>query len=133
VSLLAGKSAIVSGVGPGLGQAIALAMAREGAAVTLAARSVDYLDDVAGQITGAGGRAVAVPTDITDLDQCRNLVAQAAAAHGGVDVLVNSAFRPDVFQRFETVDLQQWRAMFDVNVFGTLQLTQQAIPRLKES
>jgi NAD(P)-dependent dehydrogenase (short-subunit alcohol dehydrogenase family) len=130
--LLQGKVAIVSGVGPGLGQEIALAFAREGAAVALGARTETFLKEVAARIEEGGGRAVAVPTDITDAGQCHNLVARCVDEFGGLDCLVNSAFRPDVFRKFERVDLADWRAIFDVNVFGTLQLTQAAIPALKE-
>jgi NAD(P)-dependent dehydrogenase (short-subunit alcohol dehydrogenase family) len=120
---------VVSGVGPGLGQAIAKALAREGGRVLLAARSADYLKEVAAEIEAAGGKAEPVPTDVTDAEQCRALIAAA----GPVDVLVNSAFRPDVFQPFERVDLNDYRAIFDVNVFGSLQLTQAAIPAMKDN
>jgi NAD(P)-dependent dehydrogenase (short-subunit alcohol dehydrogenase family) len=130
--LLRDKVAIISGVGPGLGREIALAFAREGATVALGARTEAFLKEVAAQIEEAGGRAVAVPTDITDAAQCRNLVERCVAEYGGLDCLVNSAFRPDVFRKFERVDLADWRGIFDVNVWGTLQLTQAAIPALKE-
>jgi NAD(P)-dependent dehydrogenase (short-subunit alcohol dehydrogenase family) len=130
--LLQDKVAIISGVGPGLGQEIALAFAREGAAVVLGARTGAFLKEVAGRIEEAGGRAVAVPTDITDAGQCQRLVDRGVEEFGGLDCLVNSAFRPDVFRKFERVDLAEWRAIFEVNVWGTLQLTHAAIPALKE-
>jgi NAD(P)-dependent dehydrogenase (short-subunit alcohol dehydrogenase family) len=110
-----------------------MALAREGASVALAARSANYLDEVAAAITDLGGRALAVPTDVTDRNQCANLVSRAGEEFGGVDVLVNSAFRPDVFKTFEAVDLDRWREIFDVNVFGSLQLTQAALPALKDT
>src|SRR4051812_21625249 len=66
VPLLDGRVAIVSGVGPGLGQANAKALAREGATVVLAARSTEYLAEVADEIVAAGGNALAVPTNIVD-------------------------------------------------------------------
>jgi NAD(P)-dependent dehydrogenase (short-subunit alcohol dehydrogenase family) len=125
MGLLDGKTCVVSGVGPGMGQATAKALAREGARVFLAARSKDVLDRVADEI---GDRAVVVPTDITDRAQCDALVEAA----GTIDVLVNSAFKPDVFQPFVRVDLEEYRSIFEVNVFGTLQLTQAAIPAMKE-
>jgi NAD(P)-dependent dehydrogenase (short-subunit alcohol dehydrogenase family) len=129
--LLDGKVAIVSGVGPGLGQAIARAFAREGAAVALAARTEEYLEEVAGEIEADGGRALPVPTNLVDADQCARLVGVTARELGGIDVLVNSAFRMDPFQPFAEVDLVRWRKVFDVNVFGSLQLTQAAVPALK--
>jgi NAD(P)-dependent dehydrogenase (short-subunit alcohol dehydrogenase family) len=129
--LLQDKVAIISGVGPGLGREIALAFAREGAAVVLGARTESFLDEVAGTITDAGGRALPVATDITDPEDCRRIVERGVAEFGRIDCLVNSAFRPDVFRTFEKVDLNAWRAIFDVNVFGTLQLTQAVLPQLK--
>jgi NAD(P)-dependent dehydrogenase (short-subunit alcohol dehydrogenase family) len=130
--LLENKVAIVSGVGPGMGQATAKALAREGATVALAARSADYLEQVAKEIEAAGGTALPVPTDLVDPEQCQNLVDRTVAEFGGLDILVNAAFKPDVFRTFEEVDLEEWRKIFDVNVFGTLQLTQAAIPSMKD-
>jgi NAD(P)-dependent dehydrogenase (short-subunit alcohol dehydrogenase family) len=127
MGLLEGKVAIVSGVGPGLGQAIARAMARDGAKVALAARNETYLKEVASSLDDA----IAVPTDITDPDQCRRLVEQTGEHFGGVDILANCAFRPDSLKRFEDADLAEWRELFEVNVFGTLQLTQAAVPALR--
>lgn len=127
MGLLDGKTCVVSGVGPGLGQAIAKALAREGGRVVLAARSKDYLHRVAEEI-GQPDRTLVVPTDVTDREQCDALVDAA----GSIDVLVNSAFRPDVFQPFVRVDLNEYRSIFDVNVFGSLQLTQAAVGAMKE-
>ena len=129
--LLTDKVAIVSGVGPGLGHQIALAFAREGADVVLGARTESYLDEVAAKIEATGRRALAVPTNIVKPDACARIVAEAVEKFGRVDCLVNCAFRPDPFQRFEDVDLEIWRKIFDVNVFGTLQLTQAVLPQMK--
>jgi NAD(P)-dependent dehydrogenase (short-subunit alcohol dehydrogenase family) len=129
--LLEDKIAIISGVGPGLGRRLALAFAREGAAVVLGARTESFLKEVAGEIEAAGGRALPVATNIVDTEQCAAIVEAAVATYGRVDCLVNSAFRPDVFQRFEDVDLAKWRKIFDVNVFGTLQLTKAVLPAMK--
>jgi len=129
--LLKDKVAIVSGVGPGLGRATALALAREGAAVGLAARTEARVRDVADEIEAMGGRALPVPTNIADPDQCRRIADATAAEFGGLDVLVNSAFRRDPNQPFEDVDLERWRKVYDVNVFGSLHLTKAAIPHLK--
>ena len=130
--LLKDKVAIVSGVGPGLGKEIALAFAREGARVVLGARTASVLEDVASQINAGGGHAIVVPTDITDNQQCRGIVARTLQEFGRIDCLVNSAYRPDVFKKFEKVNLDDWRAIFEVNVFGTLQLTQAVIPAMQE-
>jgi NAD(P)-dependent dehydrogenase (short-subunit alcohol dehydrogenase family) len=130
--LLSGKVCVVSGVGPGLGRQAARALATHGAAVVLAARREASLTEVRSELEGLGARAISVPTNIVDPDACRRLMATATDEFGGVDVLVNNAFRPDVFQSFEDVDLTIWRKIVDVNVFGSLQMTRAALPHLRE-
>ncbi|HEY5245664.1 MAG TPA: SDR family oxidoreductase [Acidimicrobiales bacterium] len=129
--LLDGKVCVVSGVGPGLGRRAAVALATHGAAVVLAARRQSTLDDVAAEIDALGGRVCSMPTDITEPDQCERLIAFAAAELGGVDVLVNNAFRYDAFKTFEDVDLSIWRKIVDTNLFGSLQLTKAALPSMR--
>jgi NAD(P)-dependent dehydrogenase (short-subunit alcohol dehydrogenase family) len=131
--LLDGKVVVVSGVGPGLGQANARALAREGAAVVLAARNADYLAQVQAEIEASGGRALAVPTNLVDAAQVEALVARTVDTFGRIDGLVNNAFRMDTFQPFEDVDLTKWRKIFEVNVWGTLGLTQACVPHLKKA
>jgi NAD(P)-dependent dehydrogenase (short-subunit alcohol dehydrogenase family) len=130
--LLEGKVCVVSGVGPGLGRQAARALAAHGATLVLAARRQSSLDDVAHEVVGIGARAITVSTDITDASQCERLVARATEEFGGVDVLVNNAFRFDAFQSFEQVDLAIWRKIMDVNLFGTLQVTRAALPSMRE-
>jgi NAD(P)-dependent dehydrogenase (short-subunit alcohol dehydrogenase family) len=128
--LLEGKVAIVSGVGPGLGQANARALAREGATVVLAARNAEYLAEVQAGIESDGGRALAIPTNLVEAQQVEALVARTVDTYGRLDVLVNNAFRMDVMQPFEAVDLVKWRKIFEVNVWGALGLTQACVPHL---
>jgi NAD(P)-dependent dehydrogenase (short-subunit alcohol dehydrogenase family) len=129
--LLAGKVCVVSGVGPGLGRRAAVALAMHGAAVVVAARRQSTLDQVAAEIDELGGRVRSMPTDITDAEQCERLVAYATDELGGVDVLVNNAFRFDAFKTFEDVDLAIWRKIVDTNLFGSLQLTKAALPSMR--
>jgi NAD(P)-dependent dehydrogenase (short-subunit alcohol dehydrogenase family) len=131
--LLEGKVCIVSGIGPGLGRQLALACAREGADVVLGARTLSTLESVAGECEALGARTAVSPTDICDAEQCSRLVKTAVGTFGRLDVLVNSAFRPPEFTMFESADLAAWKSVTDTNVFGTLQLTQAALPALKES
>jgi NAD(P)-dependent dehydrogenase (short-subunit alcohol dehydrogenase family) len=131
--LLDGKVVIVSGVGPGLGQANAKALAREGASVVLAARNADYLAHVQAEIEGAGGRALAVPTNLVNDEQVQGLVDRTVAEFGRIDGLVNNAFRMDTFQPFDQVDLVKWRKIFDVNLWGSLAVTQACVPHLKKA
>jgi NAD(P)-dependent dehydrogenase (short-subunit alcohol dehydrogenase family) len=130
-NLLAGKVCVVSGVGPGLGRQAARALAAHGADLVLAARRQPNLDEVASEIRDHGGRALTVATNIVDSEACAHLMDAAADEFGGVDVLVNNAFRPDVFQGFEDVDLALWRKIMDVNVFGSLQMTRAALPHMR--
>lgn len=129
--LLQNRVALVSGIGPGMGRDISLAFSREGADLVLAARSPANLDPVAEEVRQLGRRVVALPTDIADPQQCTALVEAAAAELGGIDILVNNAFKGGVEPEFETVDLARWREVFDVNVFGSLQLTQKVVPHMK--
>lgn len=129
--LLQDRVAIVSGIGPGMGRDIAVALAREGADVALAARSRSHLEPVVKEVEELGRRALAVETDITSADACQNLVAQTRAEFGRVNVLVNNAYHPGSYDLFENDDLSSWRAPMEVNLFGTLQLTQAVVPALK--
>jgi NAD(P)-dependent dehydrogenase (short-subunit alcohol dehydrogenase family) len=130
--LLDGKVCVVSGVGPGLGRQAALALAAHGGDIVLAARRQANLESVLAELQAMGARAIAVPTNIVESDACARLMSAGVEEFGGVDVLVNNAFRPDVFQGFEDVDLTVWRKIMDVNVFGSLQMTRAALPRLRE-
>jgi NAD(P)-dependent dehydrogenase (short-subunit alcohol dehydrogenase family) len=126
-----GRVCIVSGVGPGLGREVVLLLAAQGADVVLGARTESVLEDVAGEVTALGRRALVVPTDVTDNAQCERLVAAAVDAYGRVDVLVNNAYVPDVFKTFEKVELDEWRRIVDVNLFGPLQVTKAVVPHMR--
>jgi NAD(P)-dependent dehydrogenase (short-subunit alcohol dehydrogenase family) len=131
--LLQDKVVIVSGIGPGLGQELALLAAREGAAaVLLAARTQANLDaaeeDI--QALGLGTKILKVPTDIADKAQCEALAAQAVASFGRIDVLFNSAYDPGSFEPIKDANLDGWRRAMEVNFFGTMQLTQACVPAM---
>jgi NAD(P)-dependent dehydrogenase (short-subunit alcohol dehydrogenase family) len=129
--LLENKVAIVSGIGPGMGRDISLAFAREGARLALGARSPGKLEKTLAEVRALGARAIAVPTDITQPEDCRRLV-EAAQRFGRVDVLVNNAFHQGTYRPVESADLEKWREPFEVNVLGTLRLTQRVIPLMKQ-
>lgn len=133
--LLKDKVVIVSGIGPGLGKELALEAARQGAKLAIGARTASKLDSTAGEIAalGLGTEVLQVPTDISDRSQCRKLVEQAAEHFGRIDSLINSAYNPGEFQPIESADLDSWRPAFEVNLFGTLQLTQECVGELKKS
>jgi len=129
--LLQDRVAIVSGIGPGMGRDIALAFAREGADVVLAARGVDKLNAVADEVRARGRRALCVPTDIAQADDCRRLADAARAEFGRLDILVNNAFKGGLEPLMAEADVSEWRKIFDVNVFGSLQLTQAVVPHMR--
>ena len=129
--LLAGRVAIVSGIGPGAGRSIALACAREGADVVLAARTVGALEQVATEVRAHGRRTLAVPTDVARPEDCRRLADAAASEFGRIDVLVNNAFRSAPYEPVEEASMDDWRQIFDVNLFGSVQLSQAVIPHMK--
>ncbi len=129
--LLRDRIGIVSGIGPGMGREIALAFAREGADVVLAARTPAALEDVAAAVRATGRRALAVPTDITLAADCQRLVAAAKKEFGRIDVLVNNAFLSNPTSLVESADLDDWRRIFDVNLFGSVALTQAVVPQMK--
>lgn len=130
--LLKDRIAIVSGIGPGMGRDISLALAREGAHVVLAARRQALLDEVAAEVRALGREALCVATDISQKDQCLRLAEAAQRQFNHIDVLVNNAFMGGVEDPIERVDLELWRRIYDVNVIGSVQLTQAVVPGMKD-
>ncbi len=131
--LLGDRVAIVSGVGPGLGRHVALALAREGAHVVLAARTAARLEEVAAEVQSAGRRALCIPTDIASREQCERLAAAAQQGFGRIDVLVHNAFRGGPEPPAAEADLEDWRKTFEINVFGSMLLTQAVVPHMREA
>jgi NAD(P)-dependent dehydrogenase (short-subunit alcohol dehydrogenase family) len=129
--LLKGRVAIVAGVGPGLGRDIALALAREGADLAVGARRQRHVDAVVDEVTAEGGRAVGVPTDVTDPAGCAALARAAAEAWGGVDILVNNAAHGGTSSRLAGADPATLRPALDVNLLGTLTMTNAVLPFLR--
>jgi NAD(P)-dependent dehydrogenase (short-subunit alcohol dehydrogenase family) len=132
--LLQDKVVIVSGIGPGLGQELSTLAASEGAAgVVLAARTPAKLDAAEAEIAalGLGTRTLKVPTDITSREQCQALVQQTLDTFGQVDVLFNSAFDPCTYHPIDEAPLDDWRRTMEVNLFGTMNLTQECVKPMK--
>ncbi len=113
---------MVTGAGRGIGRKIAEMAAGAGAAVVLAARTREQIDAVARGIQEQGGRALAVATDVTQADATDNLVAKAREAYGRIDVLVNNAGMNYIANLVMSKE-EQWRAVFEVNVFSVYRLT----------
>jgi NAD(P)-dependent dehydrogenase (short-subunit alcohol dehydrogenase family) len=130
--LLDGKVVIVSGIGPGLGRDAALALAREGADLAIAARNEANLKGVEKELEALGRRVLRVRTDITQKADCLRLVEETHKTFGKIDVLVNNAFHPGSYVPIEKDEVEAtWRAPFDVNVLGTIKLTQAVLRVMK--
>jgi NAD(P)-dependent dehydrogenase (short-subunit alcohol dehydrogenase family) len=130
--LLAGKVALVSGIGPGMGSDISKLFAEHGASLVLGARTVERCEALAAELEEAGTKALAVRLDITDPASCQAAVDVAVERFGRIDVLVNNAFHDGNFKRFIDSDLDTWRVTSDVNLWGTLGLTQAVARQMRE-
>ncbi len=128
----AGKVAIVTGASSGIGRATAALLAERGAAVALVARDAQRLEQLAREIEAAGGRALAVPTDVTDEAARARLAARVQAELERVDVLVNAA-GIIASGRVDDTSLSAWREMFALNVEAVFHLTQLVTPALVAS
>jgi NAD(P)-dependent dehydrogenase (short-subunit alcohol dehydrogenase family) len=98
----------------------------------LGARTVASCEAVAEEVRALGRRAEVVRLDITDVDSCRAAAAAAVEAFGGIDVLVNNAFQDGNHKTFERSTLDEWKATMDVNLWGTLQMTEAVVPAMIE-
>lgn len=113
---LNGKVAVVTGGGQGIGEGIAKAYAESGAAVVVAARHVDRVQRVADEINASGGRALAVPTDVTDHDALVALADAAIDTFGGLDIWVNNAGGSTVRSPLVKLDASDWEACLSLNL-----------------
>ena len=126
---LAGRTAIVTGAGRGIGRAIATAFAAEGASICLAARSAPELDGVARQISDAGGRAVALPTDVRDESAVAGMVERALRAYGRVDILVTAAGTAS-FGPVAESKMSDWDEILAVNLRGAVMCCRAVLPAM---
>ena len=136
---LAGKKIFVTGGSRGIGLAIALRAARDGASVAIAAKTAEVnpklpgtIYSAAAEIEAAGGVALPIQCDLRDEDQITASIAQAAAEFGGLDILINNASAINL-TKTEATPAKRFDLMFDVNVRGTFLTSQAAIPHLRES
>jgi NADP-dependent 3-hydroxy acid dehydrogenase YdfG len=128
-SPLEGTVALVTGASSGIGEATALALAEHGASVAIAARRRDRLEDLAGRIGNAGGRALVLEADLTDQAQAQDAVDRVAAELGRLDILINNAGMMLLGPVVEA-DTSEWSRMLDINVRALLQCADAALPHL---
>ncbi|MCB9838567.1 MAG: SDR family oxidoreductase [Phycisphaeraceae bacterium] len=129
MSILSNKVAIVTGASSGIGQAIAAELGRRQVAVVCAARRVDRLDSLATTITSNGGRAIAVPCDVTDRDDANKLAHMARETFGGIDILINNAGVMPLSHMAKN-RVEDWERMVSVNIMGILYCLGAVLPHM---
>ena len=129
--ILRDKVVIITGAGPGMGQAACRGAAREGAKVVVTARSKAMIEAIAHDIVTAGGEAIAVPLDVTDMVQCQAAAAAALDHWGRIDGLVNSAYYHPDWGPLVEHDIDQVLRAFDVGAAGALRMAMSVYPAMK--
>ena len=126
---LAGKIALVTGASSGIGEATAIALAAAGATVAISARRADRLEGLVRKIEAGGGKALALPGDMTVEADAIQAVEDTVAQFGRIDILINSA---GIMQAggVENCDLDEYRRVFDINMFATLYTCKAAVPHM---
>ena len=125
------KIALVTGAGTGIGKQVALALVKEGFAVALAGRRKEPLDAVAAAGEAAGGRLLAVPTDVGDPASVKALFGRVKETFGRLDLLFNNAGGNVVSNAIEDITYEQWMAIVAVNLTGAFLCTQEAVRMMK--
>jgi NAD(P)-dependent dehydrogenase (short-subunit alcohol dehydrogenase family) len=128
---LEGKKAIITGGDSGIGRAVAIAFAREGADVLISYLNEDEdAQDTARWIEKAGRKAVLVPGDIGSAEHCRAIIAQAVEAFGRIDILVNNAAQQMTFETLEEIPDEEWDKTFRTNIHAMFYLAKAAVPHM---
>jgi short-subunit dehydrogenase len=128
-----GQVVIITGASAGIGKALALQLASQGAKQAIAARRADRLEQVATECRSRGGEVLAIPTDVSDEAQCKNLIEKTVATFGRLDMLINNAGMAASALLDEFPDLRLFRQTVDINLYGTVYCTYYALPYLKHS
>ena len=129
---LTGKAAIITGADSGIGKAVAIAFAREGADVLISYLNEDEdADDTRRLVEEAGQRAVVVPGDLADSAHCRSIIATAMQEFGKIDVLVSNAAFQRSYDSVEEIPDEEWDRTLAVNLGAYFHLTKAALPHLK--
>ena len=129
---LRGRVILLTGASRGIGRYTAERLAQRGAKLALAARSREELETLAQQLRQTGAEAIALPTDLTDAEQRRNLVHATVAHFGALDVLVNNAGVAS-FGEFATSTPEVLRKIVELNFYAAVEMIREALPHLKQS
>jgi NAD(P)-dependent dehydrogenase (short-subunit alcohol dehydrogenase family) len=127
---LQNKVAIITGGGQGIGKAIALAFAAEGANVVLAARTLAKLESTADEIRNQGGNAKAIQTDVMDEKQIEHMVAETVKVYGRIDILVNNSGIAGPTARVADMDLAQWNEVLAIDLTGDMLCAKHALKHM---
>ena len=127
---LAGVVALVTGASSGIGEAAALALGAAGASVAISGRRRDRLEGLAARIAAAGGQALVLPGDVAVEADATRSVEETVARFGRIDILINSAGVNEA-GGVESLTLDQWRRVIDINLMGTLYTCKAAVPHMK--
>jgi NADP-dependent 3-hydroxy acid dehydrogenase YdfG len=126
-----GKIVVITGASSGLGEATARLLSAQGAIVVLGARRLGRIQSLADELTGRGGKALAIATDVTHYHQVKKLVDQAVQTFGRIDVMINNAgLMPS--SPLERLKIDDWDRMIDVNIKGVLYGIAAALPHMKQ-
>jgi NADP-dependent 3-hydroxy acid dehydrogenase YdfG len=128
-SKLEGTIALVTGASSGIGSATAVALASQGAVVAIAARRRDRLDEVAAQITDAGGQSLIIEADISDRSQAEAAVQTVVTKSGRLDIVINNA-GVMLLGPAEDAPVEEWEQMVAINALGLMYVTRAALPHL---
>ncbi|MUZ71772.1 SDR family oxidoreductase [Agrobacterium vitis] len=129
---LAGKKAVITGADSGIGRAVALAYAREGADVLISYLSEhEDAEETKRLVEEAGRKAVLVAGDLQKADHCRLIIDKAVAELGGIDILVNNAAHQQTFEQIEDISDEEWELTFRVNIHAMFYLTKAAVKHMK--
>jgi hypothetical protein len=129
---LAGKRAVITGGDSGIGRAVAIAYAREGADLLIAyLNEHDDAQETQRWVEDAGRKAVLVPGDIQSSEHCRRIVKTAVSELGGIDILVNNAAHQATFKSIEDISDHEWELTFRINIHAMFYLTKAAVPQMK--
>ena len=128
---LEGKTALITGAGRGIGQAIALAYAREGARLSLGARSVSELEETADECRTLDAEVLITPTDVTDVSQVESLIAVTVERYSTIDILVNNAGIAGPVGVLQDNDLDAWINTVQINLIGVYLCCRAVVPVMK--
>jgi NAD(P)-dependent dehydrogenase (short-subunit alcohol dehydrogenase family) len=129
---IAGQVVVLTGASSGIGRETALEFARRGASLALAARNVEALETLAGEVERLGGTALAVPTDVSDFEQVTRLASRAVERFGGIDIWVNNA-SVSTYGTVEQMQVAEIRRVIEVDLLGEIFGMKAALPHVRET